>query len=104
MSLYLCWMQLSKIRKSKGLSQVALAEMVGVEQPTISRIERGDEGVTLRQLKSVADALDITLSEMFAEDRETAEISLIKAYRSLPSERQAGWLELARAIGTPAAQ
>ena len=48
MDLYLCGMQLARIRKSKGLSQVALAEIVGVEQPTISRIERGDEGVTLR--------------------------------------------------------
>ena len=66
MDLYLCGMQLARIRKSKGLSQVALAEIVGVEQPTISRIERGDEGVTLRQLKAVAEALDITLAEMFA--------------------------------------
>ena len=89
-------MQLSKIRKAKGLSQVRLAEMVGVEQPTISRIERGDDGVTLRQLKAVSFALGVTVSDLLAEDRDLAEIALVRAFRALPEDRQAGWLDLAR--------
>ncbi len=36
------------LRKSAGLSQQALAEKLDVQQPTISRLERGDGGVQMR--------------------------------------------------------
>ena len=89
-------MQIAKIRKRKKLTQTDLAEMLGVEQPTISRLERKDGGTTLRQYIAVAEALDVTLGEIFASDREIAEMELLQAFRSLSLERQAGWLDMAR--------
>ncbi|MFD2843535.1 helix-turn-helix transcriptional regulator [Paracoccus cavernae] len=39
---------IARIRKARGLRQGDLAEMVGISQPHISRIEGGDEGPLCR--------------------------------------------------------
>ena len=88
---------IASIRKSKGLSQVELAEMVGVEQPTISKLERGNESVTLRTLLAVADALNVPIGDFFA-DRTSAEQAIIEAYRSLPEQRRRGWEDMAKMV------
>lgn len=85
------------IRKSKGLSQVELADIVGVEQSTISKLERGNESVTLRTIQSVADALGVKVSDLFI-DRSDAERTIIAAYRSLPEQRRLGWQDMAKAV------
>lgn len=91
-------MRLAQIRKRRGLTQVELAEMSGVEQATISRVERGSDAVTLRTLRQIADALGVSLGDMFLDDRTAAEAALLAAFRSLPRGRQEGWLDLARTI------
>lgn len=91
-------MRLAAIRKSRGLSQTELAELANVEQPTISRIERGFDGVTLRVLKQLAEALDISLHDLLSDDRTAAEDALLQVYRSLPAERQQGWTDMAMAF------
>jgi transcriptional regulator with XRE-family HTH domain len=91
-------MQMAKIRKQRGMSQAVLADLIEVEQPTISRLEREDEGSTLRLYKKVAKALGVSLAELFAEDREMTELILIEAYRKLPQDRQAGWIDMAKAV------
>lgn len=93
--------KIAEIRKQRGLSQVDLAEIVGVEQPHISRLERGSEAVTLRLLLQVAEALRVDLAELF-DDRTQAEAFLINVFRSLPPDRQAGWLDMARAVNREA--
>lgn len=52
--------ELSALRKKRGLSQAALAELVGVEQPTIQRWEKGKREPDLDNLKSLATALGVT--------------------------------------------
>jgi transcriptional regulator with XRE-family HTH domain len=94
-------MRLAEIRKRRGLTQVQLAEMSGVEQATISRIERGSDAVTVRGLRQIADALHVSVADLFLEDRDAAENALIKAFRALPPDRQAGWLDLARTLVQP---
>ena len=89
----------ASIRKSKGLSQAELADLAGVEQPTISKLERGNESVTLRTLGAVAAALDVPLADLFVE-RTDAERAIIDAYRSLPELRKRGWLDLARTVAS----
>lgn len=91
-------MRVAEIRRSKGLSQADLAELAGVEQPTISRIERGNDAVTLRVLRQVAAALGVSLSDLFSDDRSAAETALLEAFRSLPKDRQQGWLDLAQTL------
>jgi transcriptional regulator with XRE-family HTH domain len=47
-------------RKRRGLSQAQLAEIVGVEQPTIQRWERGTRMPDLESLDALAKALGVT--------------------------------------------
>lgn len=91
-------MNLKRIRQLKGLTQRDLAEMAGLEQPTVSKIEQGYDGVTLRTLNRIADALDISLLELLGEDRSAAEKAIIAAFRRLSPDRQRGWLDMAEAI------
>ncbi len=51
---------LAELRKRKGLTQSALAEQIGVEQPTIQRWETGKrEPEKLSQIFALAAALDV---------------------------------------------
>lgn len=89
---------IARIRKSKGLRQNDLAEMVGVKQPHISRIEAGDEGPPLSLYRSIAEALGVPLSELFTEARGAAEQILIEAFRDLPDARKDAWIEMAKLV------
>ncbi|WP_304620506.1 helix-turn-helix domain-containing protein [Paracoccus sediminilitoris] len=89
---------IARIRKAKGLRQNDLADMVGVSQPHISRIEKGDEGPPLSLFRTIADALNVPLSALFSDPRTDVEQALIEAFRDLPESRRQGWLEMARLV------
>jgi transcriptional regulator with XRE-family HTH domain len=52
--------ELSALRKKRGLSQAKLAEIVGVEQPTVQRWETGKRLPDLDALHRLATALGVT--------------------------------------------
>ena len=54
-------------RKLKGITQEALSELTGLNVRTIQRIESGDVDPRLYTLKSIADALGVTMEELLPE-------------------------------------
>jgi len=56
---------LAEHRKARHLSQAKLAEMIGVEQPTVQRWESGKRTPDLGQLGDLADALGIDPGALF---------------------------------------
>lgn len=60
--------QLQSLRKKRGLSQAKLAELVGVEQPTIQRWERGKRMPDLDSLEALAKALGVTPGSLLDGD------------------------------------
>ena len=54
--------KLREIRMQRGLSQAEIANIIGVRQPIISRIEKGTHIPTWRNLERISRALDATLS------------------------------------------
>jgi ribosome-binding protein aMBF1 (putative translation factor) len=55
--------EIYKLRRSRGLSQKQLAELVGTRQSAIARLEDADyEGHSLRMLRKIADALNAHLT------------------------------------------
>lgn len=53
-------------RRSKlRLSQEAFADLCSLDRTYIGGIERGERNVALVNLEKIADALDISLSELF---------------------------------------
>lgn len=52
-------------RKERGLSQIALAEMVNVSRTHMSRIETADCAVSLDVVFDICDALQVSPKDMF---------------------------------------
>lgn len=51
-------------RKEAGLSQVALADALGTQQATVSKLEAGAYRLTVVQLLSVLDACGLSLGDV----------------------------------------
>jgi transcriptional regulator with XRE-family HTH domain len=58
-------LNLTEHRKAKNLSQAKLAEMIGVEQPTVQRWEQGKRKPDLEQIGDLADALGVSPGDLF---------------------------------------
>ena len=56
---------IQKLRELKGISQQDLAAKCNFEKSNMSRLEAGRVNPTLSTLEKVANALDITLPELF---------------------------------------
>lgn len=55
--------RLKAIREAKGLTQVQLAEKLGVQQDRISRLERGAVEPGWTNVCRIADALGVSVQE-----------------------------------------
>jgi len=55
-------------RDRRGMTQAQLAEAVGVAQPRIAEVERGDANPRLVTLAKLAHALGITLPELLEDN------------------------------------
>lgn len=53
-------------RKKKGLSQKALAEKLGISAPALLQWEKGLRTPTVKTLKKIADALDVSYIDLLA--------------------------------------
>ena len=89
-------MNLTRIREAKGLSQRALGEMVGVDASTINRAEKMHSSAKLHTYIMCAEALGVSLADLFADDRSALEAELIGAFRKIPASRHAELLAMLR--------
>ncbi len=58
---------LYSLRMGAGLKQTDLADVLDVPQSFVSKIETGERGLDLVELKIVVEAMGATLSEFVAE-------------------------------------
>lgn len=61
-------LKIKELRKRKGLTQEQLAELINMEQNSISVIESGRNFPTLGTLEKIAQILDVNLSDFFNYD------------------------------------
>ena len=57
--------RIRELRKSLGLSQEQLAELIDMDKPNLSNIERGKRFMTAETLEKIANALKTTERELF---------------------------------------
>jgi transcriptional regulator with XRE-family HTH domain len=57
-------LRLVKARKEAGLTQIEVAQMMGVSQPTVSEFERclGDDGPRIATIQRYARAVDMRIT------------------------------------------
>lgn len=57
--------RIQEIRKSKHLTQEKLAEMINIDIPNLSNIERGKRFVSSETLERIINALDVDEKDLF---------------------------------------
>ncbi len=57
-------------RKQRGLTQAALAEQLGVSQPYLAQIERGQRGGDVRLYSKLAAALKVRIEDLVPDKVE----------------------------------
>lgn len=61
--------KLKEVRKSKGISQTELANLLGTKQQSISKYEQGLDTPSLERLIEFAQILNVTLDELVDFER-----------------------------------
>lgn len=73
------------IRLERGLTQAQLAEMAGINQATVSKVERGETNITMEVIEAIAAALRVEPVQLFdlpeLQARALAAISAIDPLR-----------------------
>ncbi len=59
--------RIRELRKRTGLSQEKFALKIGMDRTYFASVEGGKRNIALCNIKKIADGLDVTLSELFAE-------------------------------------
>lgn len=89
-------LKIKKLRQSRNLKQSELAEKVGVEDKTISRIEVGGNYPSMDLLIRIANTLEYDLTEFFKfqdatentfSELSVEEINTVKKFINLLSEK-----------------
>ena len=63
---------LRRYRQSKGLSQEALADVLGVHRTYMGGVERGERNLTLRSLERIAESLDMKPTDLLRPPKRTS--------------------------------
>jgi len=58
-----------QFRESRGLSQEALAKLLGVSRPTLSLIETGERKLSADEVKRLADIFNVSVDAFFDESK-----------------------------------
>lgn len=62
--------RVARARHDRGWTQERLAEAVGLEPVSLSRLETGDRALSISTLAAVADVLDIGLGDLLDVERQ----------------------------------
>ena len=70
--------KIKRVRKSRGITQEQLAEMIDISPRSLSNIEVGGCFVKSETLEKILEALNITTEELFANEHIKTNIELLK--------------------------
>lgn len=85
--------RIQEIRKSKKLTQEKLAEMIGLDTPNLSNIERGKRFVTAETLEKIIKALGVNEKDLFDFEHLKTKEELIKSINEVLSTSKTKDLE-----------
>ena len=74
---------LKAIRKSKGITQLMLAEMADLSSGLIGEIETGKRNPTLTTIEKIALALDVPVSQLFYDTHKDIPASAFDSKENL---------------------
>lgn len=60
--------RIKKLRNNLGLSQIGLAEKIGLSFQQIQKYEKGQTKITVNRLQQISEALNVSIQSFVAED------------------------------------
>ena len=70
-------LRIKELRKRKNISQEQLAELTGLEPPSICNIENGKNYPALQNLEKIINILDVSFSDVFKFEHHQPDENLI---------------------------
>lgn len=70
--------RIKELRKTKGLTQEQLAEILGIYQKQIGNIETGNYFTTMPNLEKLAEALGVEIKDLFDFEHQKTKDELVK--------------------------
>lgn len=90
---------IAKLRKSEGLTQAKLSELMKVEKETLSRIETGKISPTLERIEQIAIILNRPVYDFFVEPEECdIEKSVFEFFKMLNNSQKSFVHKMVREI------
>ncbi|MBW1669689.1 MAG: helix-turn-helix transcriptional regulator [Deltaproteobacteria bacterium] len=68
-------LRIKEIRKGWGLSQIELAERIGISFQQIQKYEKGTTRISVMRLQQISDALGVHITAFFEEGEKTPMVS-----------------------------
>jgi transcriptional regulator with XRE-family HTH domain len=59
--------RIRELRNAKGLSQITLAEKLGIDRAYLSLVENGKQELCVRNIDLLAQGLGVSLSQLFKD-------------------------------------
>lgn len=94
-----------EIRTSLGLTQQEVAEKAGLGLNTVSRIERGQQGVNFENIARIADSFDVPFRDFCDIESKTSDVrkegqlkALIEMLEDAPPDKLALIYELVESV------
>jgi transcriptional regulator with XRE-family HTH domain len=78
--------KIRQLRRQRKLTQVELAERIGIHQSDLSRMEQGEYKVGLDTLLKILATFDLSMGDFFEEGNRTENV--IEKYRTLSPTAQ----------------
>jgi transcriptional regulator with XRE-family HTH domain len=91
--------RINEARKEAGLTQRELSTRLGISQPYLAQLERGERALSTVMQARIASAIGVDPIELvdFMAPDTSEEEELLDVFRRLSPERRAGWIDMARA-------
>lgn len=78
--------KIRQLRRQRKLTQVELAEKIGIHQSDLSRMEQGEYKVGLDTLLKILQCFDLSIGEFFDENSRAS--TIVDKYRALSPAAQ----------------
>jgi transcriptional regulator with XRE-family HTH domain len=78
--------KIRQLRRQRKLTQVELAEKIGIHQSDLSRMEQGEYKVGLDTLLKILQTFDLSIGDFFEEENRTQ--TVVEKYKSLSPSAQ----------------
>lgn len=81
--------RIAELRSKAGISQAKLSELIGLHVKTISKAERGVNGLSVDNLLALAEYFNVSLEFLVGVESEIEDIDyVVSLYKNCPDERK----------------